>query len=508
MNTISAPRVSSARSSLTIEQPELVLGGQARAGFAGQPDIFVGEQPALGREAAREAGQRSVAADHPMAGDDDRDRVAAVGAADRSRGPGRGEHPRLLAVAAGLAERDPGQRRPGLALELAADCDEPKVELAAVAVEVLAHLHGRLRASVARDQPRAEPPRQPIDPAAIAQAHGREQLAVRIFGDREVHGHLRMKQGLDSPRTRRCPPDQLGFGTLDEAHVRLHAHICISPTRGTATAVCCRCEGALGNAARYTHARAQFDLIPSPGQNHEVPRPRTTGIRGSAGVLSALLLGCCCTTSPPQAAGPAQADDSVRETEAGATEAGIDVGDHDEVLPAYNPEALAARYDAQRALLGDESLFEDIEGNPVTPTIAPQVGGELGSIDDDILLSLPGSAGFGLDGTAREEAVANGNALGLYVPIENPRSGPALAHFHEALRKLEAGEDEDGKVRVLVYGASHTQADVYPGYLRAYLQARFGNGGQGFVSVVKVNKWFRYADWNIEESKGWICEHA
>ncbi|HLT36932.1 MAG TPA: GDSL-type esterase/lipase family protein [Enhygromyxa sp.] len=239
-----------------------------------------------------------------------------------------------------------------------------------------------------------------------------------------------------------------------------------------------------------------------------MPRPRTTGIRGSAGVLSALLLGCCCTTSPPQAAGPAQADDSVRETEAGATEAGIDVGDHDEVLPAYNPEALAARYDAQRALLGDESLFEDIEGNPVTPTIAPQVGGELGSIDDDILLSLPGSAGFGLDGTAREEAVANGNALGLYVPIENPRSGPALAHFHEALRKLEAGEDEDGKVRVLVYGASHTQADVYPGYLRAYLQARFGNGGQGFVSVVKVNKWFRYADWNIEESKGWICEHA
>src|SRR5690606_34030047 len=205
---------------------------------------------------------------------------------------------------------------------------------------------------------------------------------------------------------------------------------------------------------------------------------------------------------------PAQADDSVRETEAGATEAGIDVGDHDEVLPAYNPEALAARYDAQRALLGDESLFEDIEGNPVTPTIAPQVGGELGSIDDDILLSLPGSAGFGLDGTAREEAVANGNALGLYVPIENPRSGPALAHFHEALRKLEAGEDEDGKVRVLVYGASHRQADVYPGYLRAYLQARFGNGGQGFVSVVKVNKWFRYADWNIEESKGWICEHA
>ncbi|MFO7567397.1 MAG: GDSL-type esterase/lipase family protein [Enhygromyxa sp.] len=242
-----------------------------------------------------------------------------------------------------------------------------------------------------------------------------------------------------------------------------------------------------------------------------MPWPRTTGIRGSAGVLSALLLGCgspSCTTSSPQAAGPTQADDSVRETEAGATEAELDAEDPDEVLPAYNPQALAARYDAQRALLGEDSLFEDLEGNPIAPSIAPQDGGELASVDDDILLSLPGSGGFGLDGSARGDATANGNALGLYVPIENPKDGPALAHFHEALRKLAAGEDEDGKVRVLVYGASHTQADVYPGYLRAYLQTRFGNGGQGFVSLVKVNRWFRYADWNIEETKGWKCEHA
>jgi lysophospholipase L1-like esterase len=225
-------------------------------------------------------------------------------------------------------------------------------------------------------------------------------------------------------------------------------------------------------------------------------------------VLSALLLLGCCTTSPPQAAEPTQADESVRETEAGAQAAGTQVGDDDEVLPAYNPEALAARFDAQRALLGEESLFEDIEGNPVAPTIAPQQDAELGSVDDDILLALPGSGGFGLDGTPQDESAANGNALGLYVPIENPKSGPALAHFHESLRKLAAGQDDDGKVRVLVYGASHTQADVYPGYLRAYLQTRFGNAGQGFASVVKVNRWFRYADLEIDETKGWVCETA
>lgn len=234
-------------------------------------------------------------------------------------------------------------------------------------------------------------------------------------------------------------------------------------------------------------------------------------------MLSALsLLGCAgsCTNSPPQAAGPAEAVEVERDTEGEvALAVARPVDDSDEVLPAYNPQALAARVEAQRALLGDDSLFEDIEGNPIAPTIAPQTGdgegeGELGTIDDDILASLPGSGGFGLDGTTGTERAANGNALGLYVPIEHPERGPALAHFHQALRDLAAGQDDDGKVRVLVYGASHTQADVYPGYLRAYLQSRFGSGGQGFVSLVKVNRWFRYSDWNIEETKGWKCEHA
>ena len=108
-------------------------------------------------------------------------------------------------------------------------------------------------------------------------------------------------------------------------------------------------------------------------------------------------------------------------------------------------------------------------------------GGEP-SIEDDILLSLPGSAGYDADGTIagkHGEAPANGNALGLYVPIEHPRDGDALAHFYQALHELEAGKRESGKVRSLVYGAPHTQPDVYPGYFRVYLQSRFGDGGFG-----------------------------
>lgn len=85
-------------------------------------------------------------------------------------------------------------------------------------------------------------------------------------------------------------------------------------------------------------------------------------------------------------------------------------------------------------------------------------------------------------------------ALAHFVGIENESS---LDHFHEALTRLEAGQDEDGRVRLLAYGASHTQADVYPGYLRAYLQSRFGNGGQGFVLLGRVNHWYRTLDTNV-----------
>ena len=53
------------------------------------------------------------------------------------------------------------------------------------------------------------------------------------------------------------------------------------------------------------------------------------------------------------------------------------------------------------------------------------------------------------------------------------------------LRNLQAGTDPDNKVRIAVYGGSHTQADIYTGYLRTYLQERFGNGGYGFLPLVK-----------------------
>lgn len=181
------------------------------------------------------------------------------------------------------------------------------------------------------------------------------------------------------------------------------------------------------------------------------------------------------------------------------------------LLPVLSPEALSARAEAQRALLG-RGLFEDAQGRPV-PWLSSQdepLPGE-SAIDDDLLLSLQGSSGLG--GSTEAPATSgigyiNGNALGLFEPIEGPEGDAHLGHFHQALRDLRAGRDPDGKVRVLLYGGSHTDADIYPHYVRAYLQERFGDGGHGFVHVAKPWAWYGHVELEVEGFKYWKTEHA
>ena len=86
-----------------------------------QQRAFVLEQEPLHRQAAAEAGQRTVGADHAVAREDERQRVLAVRRADGARLlRAVAEAARLLAVADGLAVRDGREREPALTLELAA----------------------------------------------------------------------------------------------------------------------------------------------------------------------------------------------------------------------------------------------------------------------------------------------------------------------------------------------------------------------------------------------------
>jgi lysophospholipase L1-like esterase len=99
---------------------------------------------------------------------------------------------------------------------------------------------------------------------------------------------------------------------------------------------------------------------------------------------------------------------------------------------------------------------------------------------------------------------ANGDKLGVSVPVENE---PALRSFHAALARLERGELPGGKVRVLAYGASHTQADIYTGYLRYYLQSRFGDGGPGFVQMAQIDDHYGTTAFDVS-SRGFAIQHA
>lgn len=174
------------------------------------------------------------------------------------------------------------------------------------------------------------------------------------------------------------------------------------------------------------------------------------------------------------------------------------------------PDALAARVKAQEALLGKD-LFEDGDGQQV-PWISPQAESvavpEGEALDDALLDSLPGSSGLDATATAPGKRI-NGNALGEYQPltVATPEAKP-LARFYAALRRLDAGTEADGKVRVLMYGASHTDADVYTHYVRTYLRERFGDGGHGFVHVARPWKWYGHVEMLSEGFDRWRTEHA
>ena len=187
--------------------------------------------------------------------------------------------------------------------------------------------------------------------------------------------------------------------------------------------------------------------------------------------------------------------------------------------PMLTDEAREARLHAQRVALGERAaLLEDAAGQPFPSLERLQDPSGLGGLAGPDAAIQPAGPGLGepvvaasnldaLPGSQSVAAAVNGNLLGNFILLDGSGAG-GLTRFHEALRTLKRGEDADGKVRVLVYGASHTAADVYPSYLRAYLQKRFGDGGVGFVPLIRPSKSYRPLGFGFESSRGWKVEHA
>lgn len=76
-----------------------------------------------------------------------------------------------------------------------------------------------------------------------------------------------------------------------------------------------------------------------------------------------------------------------------------------------------------------------------------------------------------------------------------------LAPFYEALARVEAGGDE--VVRVTHLGDSHVAADMWTGHVRRGLQARFGDGGRGFVLAGRGWRSYTQAGVRHDSPGGW-----
>ncbi len=203
------------------------------------------------------------------------------------------------------------------------------------------------------------------------------------------------------------------------------------------------------------------------GPEAESPRAATTGIEPLSDSTSRQQPELASTTAAPA---PALA------IEPRGPKWGYDESWSDD-KPVYNAELLRLRADAQQRVLGQDKIIEDATGTCVE--LSPIPRDELG-----------------------RPAWRNGNSLGTFVGIENEA---ALEHFHESLERLATGREN--RVRILAYGASHTQGDLYTGYLRYYLQSRFGNGGPGFMQMAEINRYYRPIDHRVE-SKGFRIEWA
>lgn len=248
--------------------------------------------------------------------------------------------------------------------------------------------------------------------------------------------------------------------------------------------------------------------VPSP-RPLEPARPRfLLAVTLSLGVGCGPLGGCHSQQGTPSAREP----ESVTSAAAEAPRTVVKLAPPGPT-PMLTDEARAARLHAQRVALGERAaLLEDASGQPF-PSLAPLSGA------DPLVQPAVAGAGLGEPVTAASNldalpgsqtamaAAVNGNLLGNFILLGGAGAS-GLTRFHEALRTLKRGEDADGKVRVVVYGASHTAADIYPSYLRAYLQQRFGDGGTGFVPLVRPSKFYRPLGLTLEASRGWKVDHA
>ncbi len=71
-----------------------------------------------------------------------------------------------------------------------------------------------------------------------------------------------------------------------------------------------------------------------------------------------------------------------------------------------------------------------------------------------------------------------------------------MAPFYERLARLARGKAKD-HVRIAVYGDSNMTMDFITGQMRRLFQAKFGDGGHGYVAMARPWGWYRH--WDVKQ---------
>lgn len=117
-----------------------------------------------------------------------------------------------------------------------------------------------------------------------------------------------------------------------------------------------------------------------------------------------------------------------------------------------------------------------------------------------IFAPVAATAVSGLAATTRQEAANDWISRLLERPPEIENAG-ALVPFFAQLAHLET--DPARLLRIYQYGDSHTAADEWTGTLRYLLQARFGDGGPGYLHPGSPWKWYRRLETKSTASPNW-----
>lgn len=113
-----------------------------------------------------------------------------------------------------------------------------------------------------------------------------------------------------------------------------------------------------------------------------------------------------------------------------------------------------------------------------------------------LVLALAGS-----DGTLAVSIAQTPKPKQTAPALASPPAPGMLAAFHTRLGDLEAGRRPN--VLVLQVGDSHTAADYLTGRLRQALQARFGDGGRGFMAAGVPYRYFRAEQIKMTQTGRW-----